>query len=292
MTPDEYCREATRRSGSSFYYSFKVLPEEKRRAIYCIYAFCRHADDIVDDAGPALPGVASEQAAARSLAALDQWQAEFDMCCAGTPTHPITIALREKIETYGIPREYFSQILDGVRLDLVKNRYATFEELRRYCYGVASAVGLACIQVFGYRSPLTPVYAESLGVALQLTNIIRDVGEDAARGRVYIPQEDLDRFGVRPEDLAGKHYTPAFFDLMRFQGERARRFFRQSEESLAPEDRRALLCPEIMSSVYFALLQKIDRKRYRVLDGRIRITAPAKMLLALRTCLRSLRGAP
>ena len=291
MTPDEFCQRAARRSGSSFYYSFKVLPEEKRRAIHCIYAFCRHADDIVDEAGAVSPGKASDQAAARSLAALDEWQAELDRCCAGAPTHPITIALREKIEKYGIPRGFFVQILDGVRLDLVKTRYATFEELRQYCYGVASAVGLACIHVFGYRSPQTPVYAESLGVALQLTNIIRDVGEDAARGRVYLPQEDLDLFGVRPGDLAEKRYTRAFLDLMRFQGERARRFFRQSKESLAQEDRRTLLCPEIMSAVYFALLRKIDRMGYRVLDGRIRIAAPAKMLLALRTCVQSLRMA-
>ncbi|MBI2837719.1 MAG: presqualene diphosphate synthase HpnD [Acidobacteria bacterium] len=284
VNPDLVCEQITRASGTSFYYSFKVLPAEKRRAFHTVYAFCRHADDIVDDI---VDGIGA-QAASDRAAALDQWQREFDRCCDGRPEHPIMIALRDKMERFRIPREPFDRIIEGVRMDLVKNRYETFEELYQYCYRVAAGPGLACIHILGFRNPLTLSYAENLGVALQITNIIRDAGEDASTGRIYLPRDDMARFGCTEQDLGAGRYSAGFLELMRFECERARGFFRKSRECITPEDRRALLCPEIMAAIYSDTLAKIERLNFQVLRKKIRVSRARKLLLALTTCARIL----
>lgn len=283
MTPDRYCEKLTRESGSSFYWSFKVLPPEKRSAFYSVYAFCRHTDDIVDALEGAADDGHSVEIHARKSAALDAWQCEFDRSCDGKPTHPITISLGDKMHRFGIPRDPFDRIIEGVRMDLCKDRYDTFQDLYEYCYRVASAPGIACIHILGFRNDKTPAYAENLGVALQLTNIIRDMGEDAARGRIYLPQEDLARYGCSERDIIEGRQSAAFVDLMQFQCRRAREYFERSRACLTPDDRRAMICPEIMSNIYASLLEKIERTGFQVFGRRIGVPTAKKILLALRT---------
>jgi len=198
-----------RKSRSSFYYSFLFLPRPKRDAIYAVYALCRAVDDVADDAGD------MEAKAQR----LKGWREELDRCYAGRPTHPITRALRDCLSRYPIPKGYFEELIAGVEMDLTLTRYRTFADLTRYCYRVASVVGLICIEIFGYRREATKEYAINLGLALQLTNILRDLKTDGRRGRIYLPQEDLERFGYREDDLLHCRYTPGFFPLMRFEAD-------------------------------------------------------------------------
>ncbi len=282
VNADEYCAEIARKSGSSFFYSFKLLPAEKRTGMYTLYAFFRHTDDIVDEA-------AINSSSDRSPAsALDQWQQEFERCCDGRPQHPITISLRNKMDRFGIQRMPFDKIIEGVRMDLEKTSYSTFADLYEYCFRVAAAPGMACINILGRIGDRSEMYAENLGLALQLTNIIRDVGEDAARGRIYLPGEDLERFGCRRTDIREAKSTPSFIAMMRFQSDRARSYFQKAREILRREDRRTVLCPEIMSSIYQALLTKIENTNFDVLARRIRIPTTKKLLLALGVYAKSL----
>ncbi len=262
-----------KKSRSSFYYSFLFLPRPRREAIHAVYALCRSVDDIADEPGD-LAGKAER---------LKAWRAELDRCYAGRPTHPITEQLRDCLSRYPIPRSYFEELLAGVEMDLSITRYPTFADLYRYCYRVASVVGLICIEIFGYSREITKEYAVNLGLALQLTNILRDLKTDGLRGRIYLPQEDLQRFGYSEEDLLQCRYTAEFFPLMHFEADRARDYFRRATESLPPEDRKNMVAAAIMGRIYRETLETIKRKDYRVFEDRIAPSSPRKLQLALTT---------
>ena len=268
-----YTRRLARASRSNFYYAFLFLPREKREAITTAYAFCRQTDDLIDDA-TSIPAAAE---------ALRRWREELDRCYAGAATHPTFQALAQILARFPIPKEYFADIIAGCQMDATNTRYATFDDLALYCYRVASCVGLICIEIFGYTNPETRQYARDMGIAFQLTNIIRDVGQDARRGRIYIPQEDLRRFGAPEADILGGRRTPAFLDLMRFQADRAKAYFARAQ---APrEDRPRLLAAEIMRSIYRSLLGAIEAGDFPVLGEPISLSRPRKITLALRTWL-------
>jgi phytoene synthase len=266
------CAEITRRASSNFYYAFMLLPLERRRALHAVYAFCRFVDDITDDIG-------GDDSIAQPVAMLARWREELLKVFAGTPTRPVSRALADNVGRFGIPRRYFEEVIDGVEMDLTRRRYESFDELSLYCRRVASAVGLICIEIFGYRNPATRVYAEKLGLAFQLTNIIRDVREDAERGRIYLPLEDLRRFGVTEAELLEGAYSDRFRTLMAFEAQRARDFYREAAQALPPEDRPAMLSAEAMRLIYSSLLERIVRSDYRVFDRRYRLSTPRKLYL-------------
>jgi len=266
------CAAITRRASSNFYYAFMLLAAERRRALYAVYAFCRFVDDITDDA-------AGDAAVGDASALLALWRQELDNVFAGSPTRAIARALAESVRRFHIPRRYFEEVIDGVAMDLSRNRYATFSELELYCHRVASAVGLICIEIFGYTNPSAHTYAQRLGLAFQLTNIVRDVREDAARGRIYLPLEDLARFQVSEDEILRGVYSPRFRTLMEFEADRARAFYREAEQALAPEDRASMLAAEGMRLIYAALLERIARSGFRVLDQRVSLSAPRKLYL-------------
>jgi phytoene synthase len=279
----ERCAQVTRRSRSSFYYAFILLPPERRRALHAVYAFCRFIDDIADDESIREPALL-----------LKRWREELDRVYAGAPTRALSRALADSARRFKIPRKLFEEIINGVEMDLSRKRYQTWEELRPYCYRVASALGLICIEIFGYRNPSAKLYAENLGLALQLTNILRDVREDAERGRIYLPLEDLARFKVSEEEILGGVYSPNFVSLMDFEARRARELYALAQGELAPEDRATLLTAEAMRLIYAALLERIIKSNYRVLDRRHSLSAPHKLYLVGRAWavgrLGALRG--
>jgi len=262
------CAEVTRQSSSNFYYAFMLLPAERRRALYAVYAFCRFVDDIADDGTVAQPAML-----------LERWREELRKVFNGAVERPVSRALADNVRRFNIPQRYFEEVIDGVEMDLTRKRYATFAELSLYCRRVASAVGLICIEIFGYRNPATRVYAERLGLAFQLTNILRDVREDAARDRIYLPLEDLARFGVSEQEILQSAYTPGFNQLMEFEAARARQFYQEAAAALAPEDKSAMVAAEGMRLIYRALLERISRSGYRVFDRRLSVSAPRKLLL-------------
>jgi len=273
MTADEYCRQKAASSGSSFYYSFLFLPPERRRAITALYAFCREVDDVVDE------GVDPQVAAAK----LAWWRAEVANLFAGRPQHPVTRALQPHLESFAITAERLNQIIDGMEMDLRQTRYLDWRALERYCYHVASVVGLLAAGIFGYRDARTLEYAKNLGIAFQLTNIIRDVGEDARKNRVYLPVEDLQRFGVPAADILQAKETPAFRSLMEFQAERARGYYQSAMSALPLEDRRAQRPGLIMAAIYRTLLDEIQREGFQVLTRRTSLTPLRKFWIAWRT---------
>ncbi len=264
----ERCAQITRRSRSSFYYAFILLPPPRRRALYAVYAFCRFIDYIADDEAIREPALG-----------LRRWREELDRVYAGVPTRALSRALADSARRFKIPRELFEEIINGVEMDLSRKRYQSWEELRPYCYRVASALGLICIEIFGYRNPSAKLYAENLGLALQLTNIIRDVGEDAARGRIYLPLEDLARFNVSEDEILAGAYSRNFVSLMDFEAKRAQELYAKAQNALAPEDRATLLTAEAMRLIYAALLERIIKSNYRVLDRRHSLSAPHKLYL-------------
>jgi phytoene synthase len=262
------CAEITRRASSNFYYAFMLLPPERRRALYSVYAFCRFVDDIADDGRISNP---SEM--------LTRWREELDLVFAGRPSRAISRALSENVRRFKIPRRYLEDIINGVEMDLTRSRYGSFADLCLYCRRVASAVGLICIEIFGYRNQSARVYAEKLGIACQLTNIVRDVGEDAGRGRIYLPLEDLARFDVAEAEILHSIYSSRFRRLIEFETERARQYYREAEQALADEDRGSMLAAEGMRLIYASLLERIVRDDYRVLDRRITLSTPRKLYL-------------
>lgn len=270
-----YCHRVTKQQAKNFYYAFLFLPQPKREAIYTVYAFCRYCDDIADN-----PHTLSQQ-----IALLQDWRHELDKCYAGRPTHIITQALQYTVAKYAIPQHYFDELLYGIEMDLTIRRYATFADLQQYCYRVASVIGLACITIFGYRHAGVQDYANHLGIALQLTNIIRDVKEDAERGRIYLPLEDLQAFHYPEADLLQQRYTEQFVALMRFQHQRTLDYYRKAEDCLLPGDKASLIAPEIMAGIYQATLRKIMRRRFDVFRGRASLPAAQKVCIALRTLL-------
>jgi len=273
MTADQYCQEKAAASGSSFYYSFLFLPPERRRAITALYAFCREVDDVVDES-------LDPQLAAAKLA---WWRIEVANLFAGQPQHPVTRALLPHLEKYSLSRENLGEIIDGMEMDLTQTRYLDWPGLERYCYRVAGVVGLLAAGIFGYRDERTLDYAKNLGIAFQLTNIIRDVGEDARKNRVYLPVEDLQRFGVPAADILQAKETPAFRSLMQFEAERARGYYKDAMAALPPEDRRAQRPGLIMAAIYRALLEEIQRDGFHVLTQRTSLTPLRKFWIAWRT---------
>jgi len=273
MTPDEYCQQKAAASGSSFYYSFLFLPPERRRAITALYAFCREVDDVVD-------GAADPQLAAAKLA---WWRQELARLFAGEPQHPVTRALQPALAPFGLSAERLNEIIDGMEMDLTQTRYLDFAALERYCYHVAGAVGLLAAGIFGYSDARTLDYAKNLGTTFQLTNIIRDVGEDARKNRIYLPMEDLRRFGVTAEDLLQARYSDAFRALMAFQAERARAYHARAMAALPAADRRAQRPGLIMAAIYAALLAEIERDGFKVLTQRTSLTPLRKLWIAWRT---------
>jgi phytoene synthase len=273
----DYTRRKTKQSKTNFYYSFLFLPKEKREAIYTVYSFCRHSDDIVDD----------EQGVDAARKALEQWRKDLDECYRGSALNPILQALMPVIERFQLPPEYFHALIDGMEMDLVKRRYETFEELSRYCYHAASVVGLICIEIFGYRSPAAKEYAIQLGKALQMTNIMRDVGEDAQKNRIYLPLEDLERCGYREAELLSRTYNSSFVEIMRLQEQRARNFFNEAVRHYEPRDHHLMFPAEIMRKIYFRLLEQICAVEYDVFSQRVRVSNGEKGRLALQTWLNS-----
>jgi len=273
MTPDEYCQQKAASSGSSFYYSFLFLPPERRRAITALYAFCREVDDVVDE------GMDPQVSAAK----LAWWRAEVANLFAGKAQHPVTRALEPHLKAFGITAERLGQIIDGMEMDLRQTRYLDWAGLESYCYRVASVVGLLAAGIFGYRDERTLDYAKNLGIAFQLTNIIRDVGEDARKNRVYLPVEDLQRFGVPAADILQAKETPAFRSLMEFQAERARRYYQNAMSALPAQDRRAQRPGLIMAAIYRTLLDEIQRGGFHVLTQRTSLTPLRKFWIAWRT---------
>jgi phytoene synthase len=274
-------RALTKASRSNFYYAFLFLPRPQREALYAVYAFCRVSDDLVDEAA-----AAPRNTPARTLERLTAWRADLDACFRGEARHPVLQRLGETVRAFRIPRLYFEELVNGVEMDLKKTRYASFAELQQYCYRVAGVVGLMCIEIFGYRRPETRTYAEHLGTAFQLTNILRDLGTDMDRGRLYLPQEDLARFGLAEDHIAHRQRTPAFHALMRFEVARARHFYEAASAALPAEDRRAMLAPEIMAATYARLLHRIEASGYDVFTRRIRLSDAERIWLALCCWLR------
>ena len=275
MTPDEYCQQKAAASGSSFYYSFLFLPPERRRAITALYAFCREVDDVVDETGDA-------QLAATKLA---WWRVEVGHLFAQNPQHPVTKALSPHVKPFGITQERLSDIIDGMEMDLTQTRYLDWPGLERYCYRVASVVGLLAAGIFGYRDPRTLDYARELGLAFQLTNIIRDVGEDARKNRIYLPMDDLKAHGVPAADLLHSRETDAFRSLMRFEAERARQHYERAMQLLPAADRKAQRPGLIMAAIYRALLEEIEGDGFRVLAQRTSLTPLRKFFIAWKTWL-------
>ena len=270
MNPHDYCQDRAAKSGSSFYYSFMFLPPEQRQAITALYAFCREVDDVVDECHDV------------SLAQikLDWWRQEVERIFTGTPTHPVGFALQDVLTRFKLPQEQLLEIIDGMAMDLSQTRYLDFKGLQLYCYRVASVVGLLSVEIFGYENRQTLKYAHDLGLALQLTNIIRDVGEDARRGRIYLPIEDLQRFGVPAKDILEARYSDAFRELMVFQGERAEQFYEQAFAQLPAGDRKAQRPGLVMAAIYRTLLREIAADGFQVLDRRISLTPVRKVWIA------------
>ncbi len=276
-----YCRELTRRSGSNFYYSFRLLPREKREAMFAVYAYCREIDDVVDGDAPR----------SEKLEIIEWWRREVEECFAGKPHHPISRAILASHERFPLPRRHFEDLLDGFEMDATRNRYATFEDLQQYCFRVASAVGLICIEIFEYQDKWAREYAEKLGKALQITNILRDVPVDLERNRVYLPEEDMARFGVSEADLRAGKMTPQIRSLFEFEWNRAGEFFRECGPDRLGKDRTNFFPAEIMGAIYQCLWREIRRRGFDVFGERIRISSVRKMEIALRVYLASrLRG--
>ena len=277
MTPDEYCQDKAAHSGSSFYYSFLFLPPLQRRAITALYAFCREVDDVVDDS--------SDDALARTR--LDWWRTELDALYAGEPRHPVTRALHPHLEPFGIDRSRLKEIVDGMQMDLEQNRYLDFEGLRLYCHRVAGVVGTLSAGIFANGRRDCDDFAEALGIALQLTNIVRDVGDDARRGRIYLPIEDLQRFSVPAHEILKATHSERFVALMAFQAQRARGYYAQAFAALPPELRREQRPGLIMAAIYATLLDEIERDGFQVLRHRVALTPVRKLWIAWRTWMRA-----
>ena len=276
MTPDEYCQKKAADSGSSFYYSFMFLPAHRRRAITALYAFCREVDDVVDECQD--PQIAATK--------LVWWRQAVAKLYAGTPDHPVTQALLPVLGEFNLPQEQLLEIIDGMEMDLQQTRYLDFKALSLYCYRVASVVGLLAAEIFGSQDRKTQKYAHDLGMAFQLTNIIRDVGEDARRGRVYLPIDELQRFEVPVADILNARYSDNFRRLMEFQIERAEQYYAQAMAALPEIDRKAQRPGLVMAAIYRTLLDEIKRDGCQVLTQRTSLTPLRKLWIAWRTWIK------
>jgi phytoene synthase len=273
MTPEQYCQSKAAASGSSFYYSFLFLPPARRRAITALYAFCREVDDVVDEI--------SDPGAARST--LAWWVQEIERVYTGAPQHPVGQALAPVVREFGLERALLAEIIEGMRMDLDYNRYPDFATLEVYCHRVAGVVGWLSARIFGHTDPGTLDYARNLGLAFQLTNILRDVGEDVRRNRVYVPLDELQRFGLSVDDLLNLRDDERFARLMQFQIERARACYARALALLPAVDRRAQRPGLIMAAIYRTLLDEIEAGGSRVLRERTALTPMRKLWIAWKT---------
>ena len=274
-----HCQELTKREAKNFYYGFILLPPAKRQAIYASYAFARRCDDVADD------NLEPEE----KVRQLAEYRRLLEQCLHGHPSGPVFLALQDTIRRYRIPPEYFSQLIDGVEMDLTVRRYPTFADLRRYCYGVASTVGLISIEVFGYRDgQQARQHAEDLGIALQLTNILRDIREDAERDRIYVPQDEMERFSYSEADIFNGIANEPFQYLMRFQVERAREYFERGQELLPLLPRRSRACTAVLQAIYSRILARMEAQPSAVLRERVSLSGNQKLALASRELVRSL----
>ncbi len=276
MTPDEYCQQKAVQSGSSFYYSFLFLPPERRRAITALYAYCREVDDVVDECTDA--GIARTK--------LAWWRDEIGRLYADHPQHPVTQALAPAIAAYGLQQQHLLELVDGMAMDLDYNRYPDFDTLKLYCHRVAGVVGLMSASIFGYSSKQTLEYAPELGLAFQLTNIIRDIGEDARRDRIYLPLDELQKFGVAESDIQAARETEGFQKLMSFQIERALAQYDAAFAKLPARDRKPQIPGIIMAGIYRTLLVEIRDDGCKVLKQRTSLTPVRKLWIAWKTWLK------
>ncbi len=277
MTPEQYCQDKAAKSGSSFYYSFLFLPPDKRRAITALYAFCREVDDAVDEC--------SDANVAR--ATLNWWRGQVAEIFGGKPQHPVAQALVPVVKQFNLAQPLLLEIIDGMEMDIDQPRYPDFGALQLYCYRVASVVGLLSAEIFGYRDRRTLEYAHDLGIAFQLTNIIRDVGEDARRNRIYLPMDEMQQFGVTAADILNAHETENFHKLMTFQIERAQRYYRQALDHLPAIDRKAQRTGLIMAAIYRATLDEVAASGCHVLKERVSLTPLRKLWLVFKTWLKN-----
>ncbi len=268
----------TKQSNTSFYYSFSFLPKSQREAINTVYAFCRCTDDIVDE------GNNREQQALT----LRRWRLELERSLTGNSQYSILNQVSVIAVKFKIPVEHFFELIKGMEMDLERSRYETFEELRLYCYRVAGTVGLMCTEIFGYKNENAKKYAENLGLALQLTNILRDVKADAKKGRIYLPLEDMRRFGYSEEDLLANHYSQEFIQLMSFESARTREYYRLADEYLSAEDAPRFFAAKIMEDIYLRILNRIERQRFNVFEKRISISKIRKIAVALRIWIKNI----
>lgn len=280
MTPDEYCQNKAAQSGSSFYYSFLFLPPERRKAITALYAFCREVDDVVDEC--------EEHSVARMK--LAWWRSQIEDMYAGKADHPVMRAMAPHVQPFGLDADRLYAIVEGMEMDLDQARYADWPALRKYCWHAAGVVGELSAGIFGHTHPDTLQYAEKLGLAFQLTNIIRDVGDDARRGRIYLPLDDLQRFNVSAAEILNGQYSDNFVALMRFQTDRARQYYREAMQALPEQDRRAQRPGLLMAAIYHTLLHEIEHEQWRVLDQRISLTPIRKFWLAWKTWVSGGQG--
>ena len=273
MTPDQYCQNKAAASGSSFYYSFMFLPPDKRRAITALYAFCREVDDLVDEC--------SDEQIARTT--LDWWRIQVAEIYGGKPQHPVALALVPVVKQFNLAQEHLLEIIDGMEMDLELVRYQDFKSLQLYCYRVASVVGLLSVEIFGYSNRTTLKYAHDLGIAFQLTNIIRDVGEDAQRNRIYLPMDEMKHFNVTAADILNRRDSENFQQLMAFQVARAQQYYQQALEYLPAADRKVQRTGLIMAAIYRATLDELVSSGCHVLRERISLTPLRKLWLAWKT---------
>jgi len=276
MTPDQYCQEKCASSGSSFYYSFLFLPPARRQAIMALYAFCREVDDVVDECND--PALASTK--------LAWWRMEVERIASKQATHPVGLALQAVSPEIEIAPARLNEIIDGMEMDLQQTRYLDFTGLSLYCYRVASVVGLLAAGIFGYRDAQTEKYAHDLGMAFQLTNIIRDVGEDARRGRIYLPIDELKQFNVPAADILNARYSDNFTALMQFQQQRAERYYQEALAHLPACDRKSQRPGLIMAAIYRTLLEEIRAENFQVLHQRISLPPTRKLWLAAKTWIK------
>ena len=277
VTPDQYCQDKAAQSGSSFYYSFLFLPPEQRRAMTALYAWCREVDDVVDETPDA--SVAHKQ--------LAWWHAELGRLYQGEPSHPVTRALQPALQAYALPRSEMEEVLEGMEMDLTQTRYLDEISLTRYCHCVAGVVGTLSARIFGYTDPQTLAYAEKLGQSLQLVNILRDVGEDARRGRIYLPVNTLQKFQVPASDILSAKYSDRFVALMQHEADRARALYREALALLPRQDRRAQRAGLVMAAIYHALLDEVEHSQFQVLNQRISLTPVRKLWIAWKTWLKN-----
>lgn len=269
---DSNIKEISRGSKSSFYYAFNLLPALKRDAMNTVYAFCRKTDDIVDD------GNETEDLKYQKLL---KWRIELEKAFQNESEYSLLNKLAKTINQFNIPVDPFFELIKGMEMDLQNKRYFTFKDLEQYCYRVASTVGLICIEIFGYKNKSTKEFAENLGIALQLTNILRDVSNDAKKGRIYLPQEDLSKFNYNEDEIFNKIYNRNFIELMEFETNRAKYYFQKATDSLSLDDKSAMFAARAMQHIYFRILERIIKSNYDVYNNNIKVSSFEKIGISL-----------